>query len=163
MVKLKAMVEDIKKGFTRDKNKPYWKVFLDSGDVLIAWSFGVIGDVQIGNEATFVVEKSGDFLHIKNASVEESIDVLKEGLEDEEVPLEDVKEPAIKKPIRSTYPKKAIGGTRSGYSEKTEMRIMKQNAVSNACEYVKSLPDATEPEEVINIAKMFMEYYLEEE
>jgi len=78
MTKVIQIVTDIKKGTVksgRNAGKAFYKLFLDNGQTVFAWSWPVIKDIKKGQAAVLVLEEGkGDYLSVKeSAPLAESI------------------------------------------------------------------------------------------
>jgi len=64
MTKLTGRIDNIKKDTVKSgksEGKAYYRVTLDSDQLLIAWSWEAIKDVKKGKQAEFTVEQKGNF------------------------------------------------------------------------------------------------------
>jgi hypothetical protein len=158
-VQLSGTVESIKKDFNKN-GKPYWKVYMDSGDVLFAWSWSRIAEVVVGEPAEFTIEKVDDFLHIQSSIGPggATIDVNADKRDPYTAPFDDPTPP------KRSYRKPSAGG--GGKTDNEKASIKKQLALKCACQYAIAMAQGTGevplPEDVTGTADFFLKYINEE-
>jgi hypothetical protein len=167
MTEITSIVTDVRKDVTksgRQIGKAYYKVMLENGDVLFAWSFDKIKNIKRGESAKFLVDESPDGRFLSIQASESTNVVADEPWEDAEVVEEEPKEEYV--PPKAYKPRAVVKelDPKAEYWEKRDSSIGRMSALNTAVaylEYCSNLDKKASPvteEDVIEIAKRFERY-----
>jgi len=159
MMKFEATPVRIDKGESKS-GRPFYRILLDNGETIYAWSFNVIKDMKLGEAAEFSVDSGKDkrFLYVVNATPVEST-TTPDFFKPDELDSEKVTEA---EPVDdSLAPEPA---SKPAYKESTkEIQIARMSALKTAVEWATLYisDHLFNKEEIIEAADRFVKFIVE--